>query len=1094
MKKHYSFLAFALLPILFALTSPLKAVAQNGPTCTTYANRTTDNGLENNTILGLFALSGPVSTSVYAATNRGLGISTDGGNSFVTRLIPDGLGSNTVNDVFVLNNTIYAATDGGLSISTNGGTSFTNVSTSSGLGNISVKAVYALSGPSSTTVYAATAGGLSISTNGGASFTNRTTSSGLGSNAVNDVFVLSGPSSTTIYAATTGGLGTSTNGGTSFTNRTTSNGLGSSSTRGVYVTGGSIYVTTSAGLSISTNGGTSFSNRTQANSGLGNVPGNPANKVFVLGSTVYVAVQGGLSISTDGGTTFTNYTTNNGLGNNYVSDVYVADDIIYAATNGGVSFCDNTIPLVMNLMVSPNPVCLGNSYTITADISNLSGSYSYTLITESGANSLTGVSSNPAFSQTLTAATTGFQTFTLTTSANGKTSWSSGNQTISASPVAGLINNGPLTCTLTSVTLTASGGDSYRFTDSNGIEIGTSNATNTRVVSSAGEYTVQVFNSSGCSSTTTTTVTSNTASGQVSRLYVKASATGANTGLSWQDAFPDLQSALNYVCAVNLTEIWVAGGVYKPTKTTTRTISFALKNGVAIYGGFLGTETALNQRPSISLTTPSSSTLSGDVDGNGTAVNNSYHVINNPPGLTSTALLDGFVIAGGNANGTTTNNSGGGMYNDGTGSTCTPLIRNCLFLTNAASSQGGAVYNNNAVPQFINCYFLTNTATARGGGIYNISNSSPVFTNCVFQSNTGGSTGGGAVYNDASGTGPVDPVFINCLFTSNSATDGGAVYNNASSNFVNPRFVNCSFQSNSASSQGGVVYNNAAANFAVNPLLTNCSFQSNSASSQGSVIYSIKVNTGNVVVTLANCVFFGNGGIKTLLNSGGTTVSASYSLFETGTTGYTNGGNNLVVSVSPFASTTGTQLGVGSPAIDAGDDIAYQNASGPDTDLAGNIRTQNGTIDMGAYESPQPTDLTPIIYARPTTVRGTQAVFVVVDLFEVNSVATSGPITVRLTKDPKVTLSLDGTLTTVGGKPVQNNVWTLSGPAGGYYTLTTNQVIMAGEMLSFGLIGTLQPGATNGTLTATASLVAGSGGETYALNNTDADKIEYFQQ
>ena len=78
--------------------------------------------------------------------------------------------------------------------------------------------------------------------------------------------------------------------------------------------------------------------------------------------------------------------------------------------------------------------------------------------------------------------------------------------------------------------------------------------------------------------------------------FVKADATSPGTGVSWGEAFPDLQSALaNIECM----EIWVAAGTYKPTTGTDRTATFPLKNGVSVYGGFAGTETQLGQRSSV---------------------------------------------------------------------------------------------------------------------------------------------------------------------------------------------------------------------------------------------------------------------------------------------------------------------------------------------------------------------------------------------------------------------------------------------------------------------------------------------------------------
>ncbi|WP_018621515.1 FG-GAP-like repeat-containing protein [Spirosoma luteum] len=299
-------------------------VDQNGPACDTYTNRTTANGLGNNNVRGVYV----VGSTVYAATDGGLAISTNGGSTFINRNTANGLGSNNVWRVFAVGSTVYAATNGGLAISTDGGNTFINRNTANGLGSNNVQGVFA----DGSTVYAATLGGLSISTNGGTNFTNKTIANGLGANVVNGVYVVG----STVYAATQEGLSISTDGGSTFTNRTAANGLGGNNVLAVYAVGSTVYAgIAGGGLAISTDGGNTFTNRTAAN-GLG---GGIVLDVYAVGSTVYAATLGGLSISTDGGNTFTTRTIANGLGANQVQSVYVVGSTVYAATQGGLSFC-----------------------------------------------------------------------------------------------------------------------------------------------------------------------------------------------------------------------------------------------------------------------------------------------------------------------------------------------------------------------------------------------------------------------------------------------------------------------------------------------------------------------------------------------------------------------------------------------------------------------------------------------------------------------------------------------------------------------------------------------------------------------------------
>ncbi|GAB4040419.1 hypothetical protein GCM10028774_44990 [Spirosoma jeollabukense] len=171
-------------------------------------------------------------------------------------------------------------------------------------------------------------------------------------------------------------------------------------------------------------------------------------------------------------------------------------------------------PTLTGLSASPSAVCIGSPVTFTASVGNVTGSYSYTL-TNGLSTPLTGTSSSATFSQLVTASGTGVQSFTLTVSANGQSATSVTPVTVNSLPVAGLTNNGPLSCATTSVTLTASGGTSFTFANGSGT-LGTPGATNTLVVSSPGTYSVTVANASGCVSSTTTTVLSATGTVTVS--------------------------------------------------------------------------------------------------------------------------------------------------------------------------------------------------------------------------------------------------------------------------------------------------------------------------------------------------------------------------------------------------------------------------------------------------------------------------------------------------------------------------------------------------------------------------------------------------
>ncbi|HOW73898.1 MAG TPA: PHB depolymerase family esterase [Phycisphaerae bacterium] len=228
-------------------------------------------------------------------------------------------------------------------------------------------------------------------------------------------------------------------------------------------------------------------------------------------------------------------------------------------------------------------------------------------------------------------------------------------------------------------------------------------------------------------------------------LFVDANAHGCRSGLSWANAFINLQDALTLAarsrCVVQ--EIWVAAGTYRPliqsTATVMRTETFQLVSGVAIYGGFAGSETDRAQRDP----TANPTVLTGEFYYGGTRYN-TYQVVTTS-GVDATAVLDGFVITAGNANGSSgVYGTGGGVYNaDGS-----PTIVNCVFRGNGART-GAGLYSGAGTPTLINCTFSGNAATTSGGALYHASGNLTL-VNCTLAGNAA-TTSGGGVYTTGSG-------------------------------------------------------------------------------------------------------------------------------------------------------------------------------------------------------------------------------------------------------------------------------------------------------------------------------------------------------
>jgi len=249
-------------------------------------------------------------------------------------------------------------------------------------------------------------------------------------------------------------------------------------------------------------------------------------------------------------------------------------------------------------------------------------------------------------------------------------------------------------------------------------------------------------------------------------VFVDPTANGMYDGSSWTNAYTNLQDVLDTECS-QITKIHVAGGTYYPTQLGDRMISFNMRNNLEILGGYPagGGPRDVENNPTI---------LSGDIGIENDSTDNSYHVVSNFD-LDSTAVLDGFIITGGNADDSFPDDSGGGMLNI----ISTPTVTQCTFIENNAV-EGGGIYNLASDMSLTNCSLSENVAD-NGAGIYNAL-SLPSLTNCILWDNTAVNDGGG-LYNSSS-----SPSLTNCSFALNSAVSGSGLYNNAVSM---PTVTNC---------------------------------------------------------------------------------------------------------------------------------------------------------------------------------------------------------------------------------------------------------------------------------------------------------------
>ncbi len=382
---------------------------------------------------------------------------------------------------------------------------------------------------------------------------------------------------------------------------------------------------------------------------------------------------------------------------------------------------------------------------------------------------------------------------------------------------------------------------------------------------------------------------------------VKPGGNDNNTGLTWAQAFQTLQKALQVATAGD--DIWVAAGTYYPDEgpglaNDLRTLSFDLKSGVRIYGGFNGTELFFSNRNVLLNET----ILSGEIQQDADSSNNAYHVVR-AISVDSTARLNGFTIRDGQANGTDTRRLGGGILVD----MASARFTFCTIRFNQAADQGGGIGVRNSGPEgpaFAFCRIHQNSASV-GSGISIQDNSNVSLLNCLVSGNgrpTGTGSGGGVNCRDS------ELLIVNTVVSGNLANAGGGIL----SRNAGVTIINSTITGNRSVAGGGGMYNH---------------------DSSPSII---------------NSIVWGNSAFGSVSNS-----SAREFNFGVSMPVYQNS-----ITIDPIfmseldPADAPTQLGdfrlqLCSPAIDAGDAAANSIP----IDLDAQPRVQGSTIDAGAYEN-----------------------------------------------------------------------------------------------------------------------------------------------
>ncbi|MCU4157155.1 T9SS type A sorting domain-containing protein [Carboxylicivirga sp. A043] len=398
-------------------------------------------------------------------------------------------------------------------------------------------------------------------------------------------------------------------------------------------------------------------------------------------------------------------------------------------------------------------------------------------------------------------------------------------------------------------------------------------------------------------------------------------------------------------------EIWVAAGTYSVTSYIN------MKDGINLFGGFLGTENAKNERATSDLdlnghTEAWEYTNATIISGDGT-----HRILRTNGSYTAGCTWEGLTVTGGGGSG-----SGVGAYllsNTG--------LKNCIIKENHGSGATGSVYagaiqNKGGLVE--SCLIENNSITsddASTPAIYGVGiacSDGAVMRNSVIRNNKGiaGSASFNGNYNNMRGGGVYlnkTGEAINCVIYNNETGNGAGVYiNNQAPNNAN-KLIGCTVVNNKALNvagglyayECGDIYNNVIWNNIDNTTpgdaSSSCNVNINKRDTETSIVkYNYNAVNGNVLGSANNTISTPT--IFTIADANNGTPNPVKFILPTSFQG---------VSTSAAQQTeiekANWDLADGSYCINRGDKTLTTET----TDIMGAARVQQNIIDLGAYET-----------------------------------------------------------------------------------------------------------------------------------------------